>query len=247
MQTHNLAHTGWGALALGLSALLFAGFPLIRPFFPLDPAAPAETLIVASPALVSAPWVISHLSLMLAFVLLLYGVLTLYAHLANAHAEPRARRAMMWSLAGVALIMPMLGVETHILPIIGKLYLAGQTGIAPAVALIYHGPALAVFLVGLVLLAIGALTFAVAIWHSDALPRWAGVMFAIGLTLWFPPFPRMMRIMDGLCIGLGGVWLAWSLWQRHGACSTDTDVLTGDSGAANGTYPNTTADAFERP
>jgi hypothetical protein len=223
-----------GALALGLSALLFAVFPLIRPFFPLDPSAPAETLTVASPAIASAPWVTSHLNLILAFVLLLYGVLTLYTHLANGHDEPCAWRAMVLSLAGIAFIMPMLGVETYILPIIGKLYLAGQTGIAPAVAPIYHGLALVVFLVGLVLLAIGAITFAVAIWHSDTLPRWAGVIFAIGLALWFPRFPRMMHTIDGLFIGIGGIWLAWSLWRRHGAGPTDTYVQAGVLGAATG-------------
>jgi hypothetical protein len=202
-----------GTLALGLAALLFAAFPLVRPFFPLDPAAPDQTLSVASPAIASVPWVVSHLTLMLAFVLLLYGMLTLYAYLGDGQGEPRALRAMVLSLAGIALIMPMLGVETHILPIIGTLYLEGKAGIAPAVGLIYHGPALAVFLLGLLLLAIGAILFAVAIWHSVVLPRWAGVLFAIGLALWFPPFPRMIRMVDGLVIGMGGVWLAWSLWQ----------------------------------
>lgn len=152
---------------------------------------------------------------MAAFVLLLYGVLALYTQLANSHVEPRAWWALMWSLAGIVLIMPMVGVEVHILPIIGKLYLNGQTGIAPAVRQIYLGPAIGVFLVGLVLLAIGAITFASAIWHSGTLPRWAGVIFAIGLALWFPPFPRMIRTLDGLLIGIGGIWLAWSLWRSH--------------------------------
>ena len=234
MPIHSPARAGFGALALGLSALLFAVFPLIRPFFPLDPSSPGETLAVASPAIVSAPWVTSHLSLMLAFVLLLYGVLTLYAHLAHGQVEPRALRAMMLSLAGIALIMPMLGVETHILPIIGKLYLEGHTDIAPAVRRIYLGPAIVVFLLGLVLLALGAITFAVAIWHSDALPRWAGVIFAIGLVLWFPPFPRMIRVMDGLMIGIGGIWLAWSLWRRHSRCLTGLYVQTGVPRAAAG-------------
>jgi hypothetical protein len=41
------------------------------------------------------------------------------------------------------------------------------------------------------------------------------MLFGIGLVLWFPPFPRMIRIIDGLLIGLGGVWLAWSLWQER--------------------------------
>jgi hypothetical protein len=141
-------------------------------------------------------------------------MLTLYARLPNGNVEPRALRAMVLSLAGITLIMPMLGMETHILPIIGMLYLEGKTDIAPAVRLIYHGPALAVFRLALSLLAIGVIYLAVAIWHSDVLPRWAGAIFAIGPALWFPLFPRMIRMVDGPLIGIGGVWLAWSLWQK---------------------------------
>src|SRR5215831_16942938 len=109
------------SLSLALSALLLAVFPLIRPFFPLDPRAPAETLAAASPAIASTPWVVSHLLCTLAFILLLYGML---------------------SLAGIALVLPMLGVETYMLPILGRLYLAGQAGVAPAIGMIYLGPAL---------------------------------------------------------------------------------------------------------
>lgn len=141
-------------------------------------------------------------------------MLTLHARLPNGNVEPRALRAMVLSLAGITLIMPMLGVETHILPIIGMLYLEGKTDIASAVRLIYHGPALAVFLLALLLLAIGVIYLAVAIWHSGVLPRWAGVIFAIGLAPWFPLVPRMIRMVDGPLIGIGGVWPAWSLWQK---------------------------------
>jgi hypothetical protein len=203
-----------GALALGLSALLLLVFPLIRPFFPLDPTAPAETLTAASPAITSVSWVAAHLLCTLAFVILLYGMLILYVRLAHGVAERRALQALVLSCAGIALILPMLGVETYILPIIGQLYLAGQTGIAPAVGLIYNGPAIIVFLLGLLLLALGAILFAMTIWRSAGLPRWAGVIFAIGLALWFPPFPRIIRIIDGLLIGIGGVWLAGSIWRK---------------------------------
>jgi hypothetical protein len=37
------------------------------------------------------------------------------------------------------------------------------------------------------------------------------VLFAIGLALWFPPFPRVVRVIDGFFIGLGGLWLMSSL------------------------------------
>lgn len=213
MQRLNLTRVRLGAAALGLSALLLTAFPLIRPFYPLDPRSPHKTLAAASPSITSAPWVVSHLLAMLAFVLLLFGMLTLYAHFEEGRPEPRALRALVWSLAGIALIMPMLGIETHILPILGKLYLAGTTAIASAVGLIYLGPAIVIFLLGLLFLAVGVIYFALAIWQDGGLPRWAGVLFAIGLALWFPPFPRVLRIIDGFVIGVGGLWLAWSVWQ----------------------------------
>jgi uncharacterized membrane protein len=108
-----------GALALGIASLLLAVFPLVRPFFPLDPRAPERTLRLASPAITSLPWVASHLIAMLAFVLLVLGMLALYGRFVRTPWEPRALRALVWSLAGIALIMPMLGVETHVLPILG--------------------------------------------------------------------------------------------------------------------------------
>lgn len=202
-----------GAVALGLSSLLLAAFPLLRPFFPLDPRYPDLTLRLAAPSITSAWWVLSHLVAMLAFVLLVPGLLALYARLADGPGEPRALRALLFGLAGIALVMPMLGVETHVLPIIGTLYRAGATGIAPAVDWIYRGSAIAVFLLGLLLLAIGAIGFARVIRRTGVLPRRAGTLFALGLALWFPPFPRPVRVLDGLAIGAGGAWLAWRLWR----------------------------------
>jgi hypothetical protein len=208
-----VTHGRFGSLALGLSALLLTAFPLIRPFFPMDPREPAETLAVAASYIVSTSWVVAHLLCTLAFILLIYGLIILYARLASTSMERLAFWAMVFSLAGIALILPMLGVETYMLPILGKLYQAGQSGIFPAIAMIYLGPALGVFLVALVLLAIGAITFAVVIWRSRVLPRFAGALFAAGLSLWFPPFPEVVRIADGFVIGLGGIWLAASLWH----------------------------------
>jgi len=212
-QKPNRPRVRLGALALGLSALLLTAFPLVRPFFPFDPRSPGETLAVASPSITSARWVVAHLLAVMAFVLLPFGMLALYAYLRAGLMEPRALRALVWSLAGIALIMPMLGFETYVLPILGRLYLAGTTGIAPVVGLIYLGPAIVMFLLGLLCLAIGAVHLAVAIWQDSRLPRWAGVLFAIGLALWFPPFPRAVRIIDGFFIGLGGLWLTFTMWR----------------------------------
>ena len=214
MQSEHHRRIRLGALVLGLSALLLTVFPLIRPFFPLDVFAPERTLAAASPAFASVPWVLSHFLAMLGFVLLLGGMLALYAFHAGAPAESRAFRGLVWGLAGVALVLPALGVEAYAMPIIGKVYLAGASGLAPVIPLTYRGPMTVVLLLGLLFLAVGVFNFAFAIRRGGQLPAWAGFVFAIGLALWLPLLPRPVRIADGLLIGLGGIPLAWSMWRK---------------------------------
>jgi len=199
------------ALTLGLSSVALAVFPLIRPFFPFDPTTPAETLAGASRAVTSARWLIAHYLALAGFVLLLYVLPALRMRLAAAGVEARARRATLLSGVGVGLILPTLGVELYALPAIGRLYLDGQLAVAELVGLIYRGAAVLVMLLGLLLLAIGAVIFARAVGKTGALPRWAAVTYAVGLGFWCPLLPPPVRIVDGLLIGVGGLGLAWAL------------------------------------
>lgn len=205
-----------GALILGLSALLLMLFPLIRPFFPMDVFAPERTMAVAGPAFASVRWVLAHVLALLGFVLLLGGLLTLYAFHARTEAEPRAFRGLVGGIAGVALVLPALGVETYTMPIIGTVYLGGAGSLAQVIPLTYRGPMTMVLLLGLLFLAVGMFNFAVAIRSGGQLPAWAGFTFAIGLALWLPLLPKPVRIVDGLLIGLGGIPLAWSMWRKAG-------------------------------
>jgi hypothetical protein len=203
-----------GGVALGASAFLLAIFPLIRPFFALDIFESERTIAVAGPAFASAAWVISHYLAMLGFVLLQCGLLALYAFYSASEREPRALRGLLWALPGVALILPAFGVEAYTMPVIGQIYMAGATGLAPVITLTYRGPMTVVLLLGQLFLAIGMFNFAVAIRRSGRLPAWAGFVFAIGLALWLPMLPRPVRVVDGLLIGVGGVPLAWSIWRK---------------------------------
>jgi len=67
--------------------------------------------------------------------------------------------------------MPRLGFETGVLPMLGRFYLAGATGIAQVVASIYLGPATVVFLSGLPFLAIGVVYLALPTNVLNLLPR----------------------------------------------------------------------------
>ena len=214
MATVDRTRARMGALALGLSALLLGTFPLVRPFFRLDVFAPEVTLAAASPAVASASWLIAHLMGMSGFILLLGAIPALYTHLAAEGDSARLFRAVILSMGGIALVLPMFGVETYALPAIGRMYLGGQAGIAPIVTLIYRGLGTAVMLLGLLALAIGALGFAKVIWTRGALPRWGALMWAVGLAAWLPLLPRALRVVDGLLIGIGGIWLAIAMWRR---------------------------------
>jgi hypothetical protein len=214
MRTMHHGRIRLGALGLGLSALLLMVFPLARPFFRLDIFTPEETMAAAGPAFASMPWVLSHFLAMLGFVLLLGGMLALYALHAGAETEPRAFRGLLWGLIGVALILPAFGVEAFTMPVIGKLYLDGATGLAPVIPLTYRGPMTVVLLLGLLSLAVGAFNFAFAIRRGGQLPVSAAFVFAVGLALWLPLLPKPVRIVDGLLIGLGGIPLAWSMWRK---------------------------------
>ncbi len=199
------------ALTLTASSLALALFPFIRPFFPFDPRSPTETLAAGSRAVTSAAWLVAHYLALGGFVLLLAVLPALYGRLASAGVEPRSRRALLLSGIGVALILPTLGVEIYALPAIGRLFRNGDASVASMVRQIYLGGATLVMMLGLLLLAIGALMLATAIARSDALPTWAGITFAVGLTCWCPLFPPPVRIVDGLLIGIGGIGLAWGL------------------------------------
>jgi len=213
-----------GALAFGISALLFVVFPLVRPFFPLPTDnSPAEFTVIGQ-TYVMPSWQIAHLMAMVALIFLMFGMLTVHAYLTNGRGERRAFTGMVFGIAGIALILPTLGVETYALPILGRAYLDGKVELAPIVRSLYAGPDNIVLVLGLLLLAIGAILLAVAIWSSAILPKWAGVILAAGLALWFPLFPQPIRIVDGLLIGIGGLWLAWAIGRTTENVSLNTST-----------------------
>jgi len=198
------------AVTLGLSSLALAAFPLARPFFPFDPTTPTETLAGASRAVTSPQWLVAHYLALIGFVLLLCVLPALHNRLAPAGTQCSVGLGVLLSGAGVALILPTLGVELYALPAIARLFL-DNPAVASLVGSIYLGGATLVMILGLLLLAVGAIMLATAIARSRSLPTWAGITFAVGLALWCPLLPPAARVADGLLIGIGGIGLAWAI------------------------------------
>lgn len=197
-----------GPACLAVSSLLLLAFPLARPFTDRT-GTPAEV----AGTFASTSWVAAHVMAGLGFVVLPVGLLGLSTFLRDTRGERPAVWGMVVSWIGIGLILPTaFGTEPFALRAIGQAAIREQNMDLLALAMsIRMGPQARVLFPGLLVLAIGAVAIAVAVWRSGTLPRWSGVIFALGLALFFPLFPQTVRIIDGFLIGAGGVWIASSM------------------------------------
>ena len=194
-----------GPVSLAVSSVLLLVFPLIRPF--TDRTGDAAE---AAATFASTSWVIAHVVAGLGFVLLPVALSALYGFLRGSRGERCAAQGVAVSWIGIGLILPtVFGTEAFALRAVGQAALQQKNTDLLAIAMsIRMGPQARFFFPGLLVLAIGAGLLAAAVWRSGTLPRWSGVTFALGLTVFFPPFPQIVRVIDGLLIGTGGVWIA---------------------------------------
>ncbi len=148
----------------------------------------------------------------LGFLLLNFGAMTLYAYIRATGVERLAFASLIVTLVGATLFVGAASVEGVALNAFGKLQLRGEADVLAGISAVRGGPAGVLFLGGLLALAVGGVLFAIAIWRSAALPRWAGVALGIGFVLFFPGLPQPIRIVDGILIGIGAIGLAWRIW-----------------------------------
>ncbi|MEW1847564.1 hypothetical protein AB0392_57225 [Nonomuraea angiospora] len=187
------------SLAFAAAGILFLVYPAIRPSG--DDAT----------AMASTAWVAGHAAAMLGFVLLGLAVLGLHQVLG----DRLSLRAAAVTWVGAGLTLPYYGAEDFGLNVIARRSLHDQ---APALMELAeefrYGPvAITMFAVGLLVLAVGAVTAAIAVWRSGTLPKWSGTALAMGFVLFIPQFfgPYPLRIAHGALIMIGGLWLAAAL------------------------------------
>ncbi|MER6005109.1 hypothetical protein ABT120_41650 [Nonomuraea angiospora] len=187
------------SLAFASAGILFLAYPAIRPSG--DDAT----------AMASTAWVAGHAAAMLGFVLLGLAVLGLHQVLG----DRLSLRAAAVTWVGAGLTLPYYGAEDFGLNVIARRSLHDQ---APALMELAeefrYGPvAITMFALGLLVLAVGAVMAAIAVWRSGTLPKWSGTALALGFVLFIPQFfgPYPLRIAHGALIMIGGVWLAAAL------------------------------------
>jgi hypothetical protein len=196
-----------GAVALGLATLIIPiQFAISDPTRGVDPPQ----------AFSSSQFVVGHMLIVAAFILLIFGFVALYAYLRSSRRERLAFVGMIVTLVGIGVFLPAYGFLFFVSPALTQLALQGQkdaTNVITAIAII---PGVITLVAGSVLLALGAVVFSIAIWGGNTLPKWAGVLFAVGwlAIVFHTQLPQVGDILAGLLIAIGGTWLGWCIYRQ---------------------------------
>lgn len=206
-----LARIRLAAAALAVSGVLFALYPGLRPW------RDETTLQGAQESMSSGWWVATHLFAMIGFILVPLALLAVRRVLDGTRAEPLALTAAVVTWIGAGLTLTFYGAEDYALNVLATRSVAGDQLdlLALTEGIRYQSTAVTVFGTGLILLGVGAVLAAVAIARSGVLPRWSGVLFAIGFAAFLPQFftPAAVRIGHGVLLAAGCLWLATALWR----------------------------------
>ncbi len=206
-----VTRTRLGALALAIAGVLFVLYPVFRPW------QDESTVDGAIAAMDSAAWIASHSFAMLGFILAALGLLAVRQVVGGAPAERMAFLAVVAGWIGAGFTLPYFGAETFGLnAIAGAASRGDQFDLLQLVDDVRFGPvAVATFGIGLLALAVAGILTAVAVWRSAHLPRYSGLLFALGLVLFLPQFftPPAFRIAHGVLLGVGALWLSMAVWR----------------------------------
>lgn len=211
----------WTRVAFVSAGITFLLFPLLRPW-------PDETVATTelATAFASDRWVVAHLFGVLGLALLAPALLGLRTILAQAGSATDGERAGVrpgagvgpatWALVtawtGAGLAALYFGAEIFGIRTIAEAALRdGDLALLGDIEVLRMQPwAVALFVAGLVLLAVSGVLVAVALWRAGTRPRWAGVPLAIGLVLLLPQFfggPEL-RVTHGFLVAAGCVLVA---------------------------------------
>jgi hypothetical protein len=190
-----------------VAGLCFVFYPAIRPFS-------NEVSLQGASAFGSGAWVISHSLAIAGFVLLVLGLFGAYLLFQQTRNERLVLVALVTSWIGVGLTLPFYGAEVFGLHAIGRAALQQKNaGLMSLAADVRGEPGMWFIVIGLVVLGVGTIVYAVAVWRSGMFVRWSAIPLALGFALYIPQFfaPQALRVAHGLLVAVGCGLVAWNL------------------------------------
>lgn len=204
----------WGAWLIPVGGLVPAIIFTVwmaspNPDIATDPKGAAE-------AAASAVGLASGFLYILAHIGLLFGMMALYGWIAAGRTGGPALAGLVLSVVSIGVLLAGFGAAILASTVAGDVYLAGDTGASGVLEKLSGGtfgrPILIDLIIASVIGLAGAVAFGVAIWRSGTLPKWSGVLYALGFVLVVAFVPIITHI-GGILLTVGGVWIARTIGQ----------------------------------
>jgi hypothetical protein len=174
-------------------------------------------------------YVITHVfGSILGIILAIFGTFALGAYLTRGRAGRLGLAAMVMTVLGSTLFLPVMGVSTFSAPKQGQAYLAGIEEFVKLPGIFADTLAALTSLLFVVLIFVGNVLLGVAVWRSGTLPRWSGALWASGAVFMYPlglvyaatigPQSTPPTVLVGAALlVIGGGWMALSALRRPSA------------------------------
>ena len=160
-------------------------------------------------AVTNENYFLTQLLTLIAYVLPYLRFWGLYASLSvRGNTEKLAFWGFMASIIGASLAIAMLGVFSYVSPILAENFLQGDLSSPGVITQVATGNPVLINLLGGLLYLIGTALLGIAIWRSDSLPKWSGVLVGLlGLFLVIGFMFHPLLILSWLFILFSGEWL----------------------------------------
>jgi hypothetical protein len=217
--------TRW--IGIGLLGLPLYG--ALTFFSSIDPQPDPNTHLEAwSRYVTTNHYVLGHLLYsILGLIFAIFGIFALGAYLARSRAGHLGLVAMVITVMGYALFLPLQGVSTFSAPEEGQAVLAGVEEFEKLPPIFANTVFSLTSLLFIVLALVGNILLGVAVWRSGTLPKWAGALWAAANVLMYlslvyaatigPRSTPPTVLVGAVVVVISGAWMAWSVLSRPSA------------------------------
>lgn len=203
-------------VSFGAIALILAGLTLMPQGILTAnvPTAPEQNLAFATGAN-SFSYRFSMMLVGLSLALFILGVFALYAHLAQTNQEKMAFAGLIVTVGFLALFLPLTGFAAFVVPAIGNLVEQGHMEMISVLDAIFKEPFLPIQFFAGILWNIGSILLGIAVWRSETLWKWGGLLFIVYGVIGIPAFldVKVFQIVSPTVGGLAQIAVGISLWR----------------------------------
>ena len=141
----------------------------------------------------------------------LIGTIALFLALVSSPLEKWAFLGMVLCLLADLFGFGLFAILYYMFPQVGELYVGGSTA---AITLASVDEIMPLFVANFLLTSLGLILFAAAIWRSNVLPRWSGIVAVIGWLMLLVQGSYLLQISANLIWGAAYIWMSISVWNN---------------------------------